>query len=166
MRHLTGKNPVAPEAKTWVKSPQQAPGIPGNIREGWMPLVFVHGVATRQTDKYAAQVAQRNALFQRLVMSDDKAIYDPDWGSEAVHFGKGGWVPIKGTAEAYDIGGPPLAVQGPSAAAVAAQHNLEQAVDLALASLLAQNAASGAALNDEELSVFEAAVRYLEDAAD
>jgi hypothetical protein len=131
-----------------------------------MPLVFVHGVAARQTPKYQAWVVQRDALFRRLVMGEDEAIFDPDWGSGAVRFAKGGWVPTKGAAEAYGIGGPSLAGQGISAAAIAARHDLEQAVDLALASLLVQQAASGAAPSEEELRVFEAAVRYLEGAAD
>jgi hypothetical protein len=131
-----------------------------------MPLVFVHGVATRQTPKYQAWIVQRDALFKRLAMGADTAVFDPDWGSGAVRFAKGGWVPTKGAAEPYSIGSAPLAVQGPSAAAIAAPHDLEQAVDLALASLFVQRAASGAAPSDEELRVFEAAVRYLEGAAD
>ena len=47
-----------------------------------MPLVFVHGVATRPSAEYKAAVKQRDALFRSLVfMRDDVAIHNPDWGS-------------------------------------------------------------------------------------
>jgi hypothetical protein len=130
-----------------------------------MPLVFVHGVATRQTPEYQAWVLQRDALFKRLVLGEDSAIFDPDWGSGGVHFAKGGWVPTKGQAESYGLG-PPLPAQGPSVAALAAPRNLEVAVDLALGSLFAQRAASRTAPTEEELRIFDAAVRYLEGPAD
>jgi hypothetical protein len=61
-----------------------------------MPLVFVHGVATRQTPEYRALVEQRDTLFKRLVMGEDDQIFDPDWGSNGVSFFHGGWVPKPG----------------------------------------------------------------------
>ena len=57
-----------------------------------MPLVFVHGVATRDLPQYRAAVAQRDALFKRLVISDDQVIFNPAWGDHATSFAKGGWV--------------------------------------------------------------------------
>ena len=55
-----------------------------------MPLVFVHGVATRQTPQYQAAVAQRDTLFKRLVMGQDQTVFDPDWGSGGVKICQGG----------------------------------------------------------------------------
>jgi len=130
-----------------------------------MPLVFVHGVATRQTPAYQTEVAQRDALFRRLVVGEDDPIWDPDWGSGAVRFGKGGWVPRKGAAQAW-VAGTPLPSNASSAAALMAPRDLEGAVDLALGALLAQRAAAGAPLSDDELAAFEAAVSYLEEGAD
>jgi len=51
-----------------------------------MPLVFVHGVATRQTPLYHAQAHQRDALFKQLVLSQGAQVFDQDWGSEGVRF--------------------------------------------------------------------------------
>src|SRR5262245_11642344 len=47
-----------------------------------MPLVFVHGAATRQSPRHQAQVCQRDALFKQLVLPPSAALFDPDWGSE------------------------------------------------------------------------------------
>lgn len=131
-----------------------------------MPLVFVHGVATRPSEEYKAAVAQRNALFRRLVIEAGDLILDPDWGSNAVKFAKRGWVPKKGAAEAYNMGSPSLPKDGPSAAAIAAPKNQEAAIDLAVGAMLAEQARSGIEPSKDELDLFEAAVRYLEGAPD
>ncbi|HYE45618.1 MAG TPA: hypothetical protein VEA44_07575 [Caulobacter sp.] len=131
-----------------------------------MPLVFVHGVATRQTPKYRAEVEQRDALFRRLVMGQFHPIFDPDWGSGAVTFAKGGWVPEPGSGETFSFGSSPLAPGGPSVAAQAAKENLELGVDLAFGALLARQAEEGKSPGEAELAAFEAAVGYLEDGGD
>ncbi len=47
-------------------------------------LVFVHGVATRETPDYAVTVANRDRLFQELVFTGaDVAIRSPMWGGIA-----------------------------------------------------------------------------------
>ncbi|MGC4094633.1 MAG: hypothetical protein QM756_43300 [Polyangiaceae bacterium] len=52
-----------------------------------MPLIFVHGVATRPTEEYQAAVFQRDALFRSLVFESETAkIINPDWGSAGVEF--------------------------------------------------------------------------------
>jgi hypothetical protein len=130
-----------------------------------MPLIFVHGVATRQSPQYQAAVAQRDALFKRLVIGEGEAVLDPDWGSGGVKF-KGGWVPDTGAAEPFSFGAPVVTGQGPSAAAVLASRNVERGIDLAFSALLARNAATDQPLSEEQLRVFEAAVRYLETGGD
>ena len=125
-----------------------------------MPLVFVHGVATRQTPEYMALIEQRNALFKRLVIGADDRVFDPDWGSHAVTFSRGGWVPKRGASEKFDVG-TPAASAGASVASAVASRNIEQGVDLAIAALLARRANQKRALSQEDLDVCEAAVRYL-----
>lgn len=127
-----------------------------------MPLVFVHGVATRQTDRYKEEVRQRDQLFQRLIMDDDRAIFDPDWGSGAVKFAKMGWVPRRGAAEPFAFGTARLGPGGPSAAAIIAGQDVEQAIDLAFGAMLAVSAEESRDLTDEQLAAFDAAVAYLE----
>jgi hypothetical protein len=130
-----------------------------------MPLVFVHGVATRQTPAYKAATAQRDDLFRRLVPRHAAQIWDPDWGSGGVTFARGGWVPEKGAAEVWAIG-TPLAAGGPSAAALLAPKDLDAALDLALGALLVERAEAGQPLSDTDAAVFEATVRYLEAGGD
>jgi hypothetical protein len=130
-----------------------------------MSLVFVHGVATRRSPQYHATVAQRDALFKRLVVGVNETVLDPDWGSGGVKF-KGGWVPDTGAAEPFSFGSPVVAGQGPSAAAILASRNVEKGIDLAFGALLARNAAANQPLSEEQLRVFEAAVHYLESGGD
>jgi hypothetical protein len=56
-----------------------------------MPLVFVHGVATRQSPDYERGVAARNALFRRYVYPalrwDDRVDpFNAYWGGDAAEF--------------------------------------------------------------------------------
>jgi hypothetical protein len=70
-----------------------------------MPLVFVHGVATRQTPEYKAWVHQRDTLFRRLVLPKNAAVHDPDWGSNAVKFSPTlPWLPQPGSAQPFAFG--------------------------------------------------------------
>jgi hypothetical protein len=131
-----------------------------------MPLVFVHGVATRQTAHYTAVVSQRDQLFKKLVIGEDDAIFDPDWGSAGVSFQKGGWVPIKGTTEAFSSDSQSAGAHDASVASRVAAQDLDQAIDIAFATLFSQRADSGILPSVEEIAGFEAAVRYLETAAD
>ena len=136
-----------------------------------MPVIFVHGVATRQTPAYKAEVAQRDQLFERLVMAPGDQIFDPDWGSQAAQPVKGGWVPRRGATETFSMGAPVLAANAPSVATAVAQTHPDQAVDLAFGSLLAQDAKASAGQGDpklapDEVEAFVQAVRYLEGAPD
>ncbi len=50
-----------------------------------MPLVFVHGVGSRENDQYRKNLYQRNAFFQRTVLKEifnnpDTQIFNPMWG--------------------------------------------------------------------------------------
>jgi hypothetical protein len=56
-----------------------------------MPIVFVHGVATRTTGSYETEVAGRNALLQRYVApalgwAASVPILNPYWGDDAAAF--------------------------------------------------------------------------------
>lgn len=130
-----------------------------------MPLVFVHGVATRQTPEYQAFVGQRDLLFRRLVIGTDDEIFDPDWGSNGVNFFHGGWVPKPGANEAFSLGAG-LGAGGASVASRLASIDIGQGVDLALAALLARRMQQQQPLSADELAVFEAAVRYLKAGGD
>lgn len=130
-----------------------------------MPLVFVHGVATRQTPAYRAEVGQRDALFRRLVVGETDKIWNPDWGSAGVRFRKGGWVPQKKSAQPLSSGhSMPSAAS--SAASLIAEGDINSAVDLAMGSLLADKAEAGESLEEAELAAFEAAVAYLDRGGD
>ncbi len=71
-----------------------------------MPLVFVHGVATRSSDTQKAEVAQRDALFRRIVFQNaDAGIWNPDWGSHAARFDPDLlWLPDAKQNEAFGAG--------------------------------------------------------------
>ena len=60
-----------------------------------MPLVFVHGVATRSSAERAAEIAQRDALFREITFRNDAVeVFNPDWGKNAVSFTTGmPWLP-------------------------------------------------------------------------
>lgn len=134
-----------------------------------MSLVFVHGVATRDSPQYRVAVAQRDALFRRLVIGNDEVVFNPDWGDHAVSFAKGGWVPDPDAGEAFGLGAPAVAGAGPSIAATVASRSktdVDIGVDLALASMLERDVERGKPPSDDQLLVFEAAVRYLEERAD
>lgn len=104
-----------------------------------MPLVFVHGVATRPSAEYQAAVKQRDALFRSLVFKrDDVAILNPDWGSFGVQFGDDlPWLPSPKGNEAFDaggeVGGAPLSpadLDGRLDLGTLAGTDAEQAIDL------------------------------------
>jgi hypothetical protein len=132
-----------------------------------MPLVFVHGVATRQTPAYTAQAHQRDTLFKELVLPGGAQIFDPDWGSTAVKFNPAlPWLPKPGAAEPFSVG---IGVGGDSGLGRIAAKQPDVAVDAAfqagLVQLAAEAAASGdptRAISEEQTAAFKAAVRYLE----
>lgn len=143
-----------------------------------MPLVFVHGVATRPSAEYSAAVMQRDALFRSLVFKrSDAKIINPDWGSFAVQFGDDlPWLPYPTGNEAFDagddVGDAALsaeALDGRLALGELAAHDAEQAVDLvAMATLdtAIRNAAGvnlpAAAATDDAIAIALAAGAYLE----
>ena len=131
--------------------------------------MFVHGVATRELPEYRAAVAQRDALFKRLVIGDDQAVFNPDWGDHAASFTRGGGGSRPRCRRDVGAWSPAAPGMGPSIAATIASRSkkdVDIGVDLALASLLARDVESSKPPTEEELLVFEAAVRYLEERAD
>lgn len=136
-----------------------------------MPVVFVHGVATRQTPDYVTQARQRDALFQRLVLPAGAAApFDPDWGSHAVTFDPNlAWIPEPKGAEAWGAGD----AGGDLGLSRIASKKPEVAIDLAFQTGLSVRAeaaakadASEPAISAQDLAAFEAAVKYLEGGAD
>lgn len=131
-----------------------------------MPLVFVHGVATRQKPEYVAEVAQRDALFRRLVLNPDAVVLNPDWGSQGVAFSPGlPWLPKALGNEAFGVQRPAGAQVGLSELA---QRDAAEAVDLAVAASLdeAIEAAANAGFPEDaagaSVDLCAAAAAYLE----
>lgn len=99
-----------------------------------MPLVFVHGVATRPGTEYFAALAQRDALFRTLVFEADAVqIFNPEWGSAGVEFDAAmPWLPRAEGNQAF--GADVVATGGTGDAEVQlgklAKRDAEQAVDL------------------------------------
>lgn len=129
-----------------------------------MPIVFVHGVATRQSPTYQAWVQQRDQLFKILLPTGK--VFNPDWGSNAVNVGDPKvWLPVYGETEALSGG----AAAGPSNTRISAlaHRTPTKAIDLAFeatldARLKAATGAGSALLDAKELAAFKAAVDYLD----
>lgn len=117
-----------------------------------MPLVFVHGVATRPKPEYLAEVAQRSALFKSLVLHKDAVVLNPDWGSHAVKFTETlPWLPNPSGNQAYGAGA--LAGSGGEIGLSAmAQADAAQAVDLAIAGVLEQAIVEAGRAQDPDLA--------------
>lgn len=138
-----------------------------------MPLVFVHGVANRQTPKHQAEIHQRDELFKKLVLPKGAVVFDPDWGSNAVTFQQNlPWLPNFREADAFNFGSSP-SISAQSGIGKLAARKPEMAIDLAFEAGLAARAQEAAdankpneALTKEDLESFTAAVQYLENGAD
>jgi hypothetical protein len=113
-----------------------------------MPLVFVHGVATRPSREYAAEVAQRDALFRSLTFKDPTyPIFNPDWGSFGVKFeDEMPWLPRADGNQAFgpedEVLAPAVvgrqALDGRLSLGALATHDAEQAIDLVVMAALEQ----------------------------
>ena len=114
-----------------------------------MPLVFVHGVATRPTKEQQAEIVQRDALLRAIVFQDDEAtILNPDWGSRAVAFSPDlPWLPNPRSLEAFDASGEEDdgAERFEVGLGEIATQDAAQAVDLAVLSALEQAVRDAAA---------------------
>jgi hypothetical protein len=143
-----------------------------------MPLVFVHGVATRPSAEYEAMVAQRDELFRSLVFEgSDVTIVNPNWGSFGVQFGEDlPWLPYSTGNEAFgagegepanqDLG--PASLDSQLALGVLAGRDAEQAIDLV--SMAALDAAireatrleiPGSAAKGDAIRLAKASAEYL-----
>jgi hypothetical protein len=139
-----------------------------------MPLVFVHGVATRQTPRHQAQVHQRDALFKQLVLPHGAAVFDPDWGSDGVKFDSAlPWMPEPGGAQPFGTSQTVQVGTGQVGIGRLATRHPDRAIDIAFEAGLAARAESAARANNpadaltvKGLKAFEAAVKYLEAGAD
>lgn len=113
-----------------------------------MALVFVHGVATRPTAEYRAEVEQRTALFKALVLPAGAQVLNPDWGSHAVKFSDDlPWLPPSKGNQAYAAGAVTPRAGSIGLGAMAGE-DAAQAVDLAIAGVLEQAVLDAAAAND------------------
>jgi hypothetical protein len=139
-----------------------------------MPLVFVHGVATRQSRGHQAHVHQRDALFKQLVLPADAQVFDPDWGSDGVRFDPAlPWMPEPGGAQPFATSQTGQVGTGQVGIGRLATRHPDRAIDIAFEAGLAARAETAArtgnpaeALTTKDLEAFEAAVRYLEAGAD
>lgn len=132
-----------------------------------MPLVFVHGVATRESPTYAAERAQRTALFQTLVFNNPAALVrNPDWGDRVPVFSRGQvWIPNPDNSTPFAAGAADFRADPPPELGLSdiAKIDGAQAVDLvigaALNKALAQDPATVA--TDSSLELAQLASNYL-----
>lgn len=118
-----------------------------------MPLVFVHGVATRPTNEYLAEVAQRTALFKSMVLNSAATVLNPNWGSGAVNFTQTlPWLPKPDGNQGFGAAGGSVGGGGQIGLSVIAQGDVAQAVDLAIAGVLEQAILDAAAAGEPELA--------------
>ena len=132
-----------------------------------MPLVFVHGVATRPSLTYAAEVVQRDALFRSLVFGNGQvAIENPDWGSHAVSFTQPPpWLPSPDQNQAYGAGDA-MGGQLSLSLGALAQRDVGQAVDLAIAAMLRQAVDDAMASQDKQRAASDKLIGLAKAAAD
>jgi hypothetical protein len=131
-----------------------------------MPLVHVHGVATRPTNEYEAFVKQRDALYKALVF-DNKAVMvrNPDWGSHAVQFSKDlRWLPKPSGNERFAAGDDPAAVS--AKLGTLATQDAAQAIDLAVMAALEQQVKKAVKVGAPELAADPATIDLATVAAD
>lgn len=131
-----------------------------------MPLVHVHGVATRPTKEYLAFVEQRDALYRSLVFqSKTTTIRNPDWGSHAVQFSDDlRWLPNPSGNQRFAIGGDPDDVTVGLGQLVT--QDAEQAVDLAVMSALELQIAKAIKFDAPELAADPETIALAAAAAD
>lgn len=135
-----------------------------------MPLVHVHGVATRPTDEYLAFVKQRDALYRSLVFENDATtIHNPDWGSQAVQFSADlRWLPNPTGNQRFAVGSD-VGVPNVGLGQLVAQ-DAEQAVDVAIMAALEMQITKAAkyktpdlAADPETIALAAAAANLLSD---
>jgi hypothetical protein len=117
-----------------------------------MPLVHVHGVATRPTKEYEALVKQRDALYRSIVFKDQTAaVRNPDWGSHAVQFSTDlPWLPKPSGNERFAAGTEqPILSAGLGQLAT---RDAEQAIDLVVMAALEQQIGRALKFNAPELA--------------
>jgi hypothetical protein len=111
-----------------------------------LPLVFVHGVSTRESDQYQERVAARDALFRQVAFKhlphhEKITILNPYWGKYGARFSfNSASLPATGTYEAFGTALEDLAELATTTAGVNATENtlilttaregsLEEAID-------------------------------------
>ena len=129
-------------------------------------LVFVHGVATRQTPAYAAEVQLRDDRFRKLALGKEAGIRNPFWGDLGASFAFGEQcLPRSGDVPTpFSLGGGseiPGAIGGVSIAEIAAV-DFPAAVDTLYAVLIETAATQNRQLDPEEFSEMQAAAAYAE----
>jgi hypothetical protein len=134
-------------------------------------LVVVHGVATRSGPSYDVEVANRDALFTKILLNGAGAIRNPLWGpSVAPLLWKGASFqrssePVaafsmmgSGVGAGQDAPPPP----DPASLIRVAQSNANAALDAVFAELVEQANQDGRALQSHELVQFEKAAAFLQ----
>ena len=131
-----------------------------------MPLVHVHGVATRPTEEYKAFVKQRDALYKTLVFKDKAVmVRNPDWGSRAVQFSDDlRWLPKPSGNERFAGGDNPAAVNAKLGSL--ATQDAAQAIDLAIMAALQEQVDKAVKFNTPDLAADTATIDLAAAAAD
>ncbi|WP_333837456.1 hypothetical protein [Novosphingobium sp.] len=130
-------------------------------------LVFVHGVATRQTPAYAADVALRDERFRKLALGEGAGIRNPFWGDLGAAFAfkeqclpRNGEVPT--SFSLGDSGAAAASTTGGATIAEIAAADFPAAVDTLYAVLVETAAAQNRQLDAGEYAEMQAAAAYAE----
>lgn len=136
-----------------------------------MPLVFVHGVATRTSQTYLAEEKARDRLFATILFRNAQTnVFNPHWGNLVPSWGWGlDCVPdYDKTYERYGL--PTAAPAAPGAQndplaecffARVAKRDFAEAVDLMFGATITDLIANGMPVDDDFLVLAEAANRYV-----
>jgi hypothetical protein len=135
-------------------------------------LVFVHGVATRTGDAYAAGVKNRDRLISEILFEGGSVdIHSPAWGDFVPKVDDEVFQTAAGVASfsllgGFGSGGGGLGVEGGAGDGSVAQlagQNTPAAVDAIFATLLETSEDEGKQIGDEEVALFKSAVETLAD---
>lgn len=137
-----------------------------------MPIVFVHGVANRDSPEYRVHARERDNFFRSTLLPKAQ-VFDPYWGGQGVKFNPlMPWIPLPDANPRFDSG---PAVGGERGLSRLASENPELAIDTAFTAALTQSAQDSAgqavvgdtaALGDQQRRLFLAAVDYIEKGTD
>lgn len=129
-------------------------------------LVFVHGVATRQTPAYTAEIQLRDERFRKLAIGAEAGIRNPFWGDLGAAFAFGEQcLPRSGDVPTpFSLAGGSASVGATGGVSISeiAAVDFPAAVDTLYTVLIETAATQNRQLDPEEFSEMQAAAAYAE----